>query len=58
MLYDDSRRLYEKAVAQGVDVTLDVVPDQQHTFQMSAGHDEVADAAIARMAAWVRPFLV
>ena len=58
MLLDDTLRLHEKAVAQGVDVTLDVVPGQQHTFQMAAGHDEVADAALGRMADWVRPFLV
>jgi len=58
MLLDDSLRLHEKAVAQGVDATVDVVPGQQHTFQMSAGHDAVADAAIARMADWVRPYLV
>ncbi len=58
MLLDDSVRLHEKALSQGVDATLDVVPGQQHTFQMSAGNDEVADAALARMAAWVRPFLV
>ncbi|MFI7674660.1 alpha/beta hydrolase [Actinophytocola sp. NPDC049390] len=58
MLLDDSVRLHEKAVSQGVDATLDVVPGQQHTFQMAAGHDEVADDSLARMAAWVRPFLV
>ena len=58
MLLDDTLRLHEKAVAQGVDATLDVVPGQQHTFQMSAGRDPVADAALDRMAAWVRPFLV
>ncbi|GAB1516297.1 alpha/beta hydrolase [Actinophytocola sp. KF-1] len=58
MLLDDSLRLHEKALSQGVEATLDVVPGQQHTFQMSAGHDEVADASLARMAAWVRPFLV
>lgn len=54
MLLDDSLRLHEKAVGS----TLDVVPGRQHTFQMAAGHDEVADAALARMADWVRPRLV
>jgi monoterpene epsilon-lactone hydrolase len=57
MLLDDSVRLVEAARAAGVAVELDVVPGQQHTFQMSAGRDAVADAAIRRLAAWVRPHL-
>jgi monoterpene epsilon-lactone hydrolase len=58
MLLDDSVRLHEKAVRQGVDSTLDVVAEQQHSFQMSAGRSTVADDAIRRMADWVRPKLV
>ena len=58
MLLDDSTRLHEKARRQGVDSTLDIVPGQQHTFQMAAGYDKVADDALARMADWVRPKLV
>lgn len=57
MLLDDSVRVHEKALAQGVDSTLDVVPDRQHTFQMEAGNDKVADDALLRMAGWVRPRL-
>jgi acetyl esterase/lipase len=58
MLLDDSTRLHDKAIRQGVDSTLDVVAGQQHTFQMSAGNDKVADDAVRRMADWVRPKLV
>lgn len=58
MLLDDSVRLHEKALSQGVDSTLDVVPGQQHTFQMAAGFDRTADDAISRMATWARPKLV
>jgi acetyl esterase/lipase len=57
MLFDDATRLHERARQAGVDATLDVVAGQQHTFLMSAGRSPVADAAIARMAAWARPRL-
>jgi monoterpene epsilon-lactone hydrolase len=57
MLFDDSRRLHERAQRAGVESQLDAVPGQQHTFQMGAGYDPVADAAIQRMAGWVRPKL-
>jgi monoterpene epsilon-lactone hydrolase len=56
-LLDDSRALSEKAREAGVDVRLDVFPGQQHTFQMAAGRSPVADEAIGRLAAWVRPRL-
>ena len=58
MLLDDTIRLHEKALRQGVDSTVDVVPGQQHTFQIAAGYDKVADEALDRMADWVRPKLV
>jgi epsilon-lactone hydrolase len=48
----DSERL-----AHLTGATLDVVAGQLHTFQMAAGRDPAADAAIGRMAAWVRPKL-
>jgi epsilon-lactone hydrolase len=51
MLLDDARRLAEAAPDA---VHLDVVDGQQHTFQMAAGRSPVADAAIARIAAWLR----
>ncbi len=57
LLLDDARRLAEHAERAGVDVRLDVFPDQQHTFQMTAGRAPEADDAIARLAAWVRPIL-
>jgi epsilon-lactone hydrolase len=57
LLLDDSRRLAERAETAGVDVRLDVFPEQQHTFQMMAGRAPEADDAIRRLAAWVRPKL-
>jgi len=57
MLLDDSRRFADAAFEVGVEVRLDVVPQMQHTFQMMAGRAPEADAAIARLAAWVRPRL-
>jgi epsilon-lactone hydrolase len=56
-LLDDSRRLAERARAAGVEVRLDVFPDQQHTFQMAAGRAPEADEAIRKQADWVRPML-
>jgi epsilon-lactone hydrolase len=58
LLLDDSRRLAERARAAGVDVRLDVFPEQQHTFQMMAGRAPEADDAIRRLAEWARPKLV
>ena len=57
LLLDDSRRLAEHAEKAGVEVRLDVFPDQQHTFQMMAGRAPEAIDAIARLAEWVRPLL-
>src|SRR5205085_12082228 len=57
LLLDDSRLLAKHAEDAGVDVRLDVFPDQQHTFQMAAGRAPEADDAIARFAAWARPKL-
>jgi acetyl esterase/lipase len=56
-LLDDARRLAEHARRAGVEVRLDVFPAMLHTFQMAAGRAPEADAAIGRMAAWVRPRL-
>jgi acetyl esterase/lipase len=56
-LLDDSRRLAERARAAGVEVRLDVFPEQQHTFQMAAGRAPEADEAIRKQADWVRPVL-
>jgi acetyl esterase/lipase len=57
LLLDDSRRLAEHARRAGLEVRLDVFPDQQHTFQMAAGRAPEADDAIGRLAEWVRPKL-
>lgn len=56
-LLDDSRRLDENARNAGVDVRLDVFPEQLHTFQMAAGRAPESDDAIRRFADWVRPKL-
>jgi epsilon-lactone hydrolase len=56
-LLDDSRRLEKLARNAGIEVRLDVFPDQQHTFQITAGRAPEADDAIRRFADWVRPRL-
>ena len=56
-LLDDSRSFTEHARRAGVEVRLDVLPGQQHTFQMAAGRSAIADDAIRRLADWVRPRL-
>ena len=56
-LLDDSRKLADLARKSGVDVTLEVVPEMQHVFQFLAGTAPEADAAIRRLADWVRPRL-
>lgn len=57
LLLDDSRRLAEAARRAGVDVRIDVFPEQQHTFQMMAGRAPEADDAVRRLAEWARPRL-
>lgn len=57
LLLDDSRRLAQRAEKAGVDVRLDVFPDQQHTFQMMAGRAPEATDAVRSMAEWARPRL-
>jgi len=56
-LLGESRLLDENARGAGVEVRLDVFPEQQHTFQMAAGRAPEADDAIRRLAGWVRPKL-
>ena len=56
-LLDDSRKLADLARRSGVEVTLEIVPGMQHVFQFLAGTAPEADAAISRLAAWVRPQL-
>ena len=38
-------------------MTLEIVPEMQHVFQFLAGTAPEADAAIRRLADWVRPKL-
>jgi hypothetical protein len=40
-----------------VEVTLETVPEMQHVFQFLAGTAPEGDAAIHRLADWVRPKL-
>ena len=56
-LVNDAHLLDEHARKAGVEVRLDVFPDQQHTFQMVAGRAPEADEAIRALAGWVRPRL-
>lgn len=56
-LLDDSRALANAARRAGVDVTLEEEPDMQHVYHFLAGNAPEADAAIARLARWVRPKL-
>ena len=56
-LLDDSIRLADRARQAGVECRLDVFPEMQHVFQMSAGNMPEADEAIRRLADWVRPRL-
>jgi epsilon-lactone hydrolase len=45
------------ASKSGVDVMLEIVPEMQHVFQFLAGTAPQGDAAIRRLADWVRPKL-
>lgn len=56
-LLDDSRALTAAARRAGVDVTIEEEPEMQHVYQFLAGVAPEADAAIARLAKWVRPKL-
>ena len=56
-LLDDSRKLADLARKSGVEVTLETVPEMQHVFQFLAGAAPEGDAAVRRLADWVRPKL-
>lgn len=53
-LQSDSEALFAKAKAQGVNVTLSVVPGMQHVFPALSGRAPEADQELARIAAWYR----
>ena len=57
MLLDDSVRLAERARNAGIDVSLDIFPGMQHSFQMAAGRAPEADDSISRFTKWVKPKL-
>ena len=50
-------QLAERARRADVDVKLDIEPGGQHVYHFLAGVAPEADAAIQRLAAWVRPRL-
>ncbi|MBG0564185.1 alpha/beta hydrolase fold domain-containing protein [Actinoplanes aureus] len=54
---DESGRGDSERLAKLTGAQLDVFDGQLHTFQMAAGRAPVADEAIGRLAAWVRPRL-
>src|SRR5438045_8454421 len=56
-LLDDSRKLADLARRSGVEVTIEIVPEMQHVFQFLVGTAPEGDAAIHRLADWVRPKL-
>lgn len=54
ILYDDARRLHERARTAGVPVTLKVWEGQWHVFQLHAGVLSIADQSLAEIASFVR----
>jgi acetyl esterase/lipase len=57
LLLDDSIKLVERAKNAGVDATIDIFPNMQHTWLMAAGRAPEADESIDRFVAWVKPRL-
>jgi dienelactone hydrolase len=57
VLVDDSPSFAQRAKQAGVEVRLDLVPGQQHTFQIAAGRSPEADDAVRRLAECARPKL-
>lgn len=54
ILFDDAQRLHARATAAGVPTTLKVWEGQWHVFQLHAGVLDIADQALAELAAFVR----
>jgi epsilon-lactone hydrolase len=52
-LLDNGERFAKRARSQGVDVTFEVEPGQQHVFQFMAGRAPEADRSIAAAGVWV-----
>jgi epsilon-lactone hydrolase len=56
-LLGESLQFEQNARKAGVDVQVEVFPDQLHTFQMAAGDSPESDDAIRKLAEWIRPRL-
>ncbi len=56
-LLDDSRRLEERARADGVDVTLEIEEEMIHVWHVFAGLAPESDEGVRRVAAFLKPFL-
>ncbi|GAA5061919.1 acetyl esterase/lipase [Thermocatellispora tengchongensis] len=56
-LVSDTERFVKNARDAGVDAHCEIVPEMQHSFAFLAGRAPEADAAIRRMAAWLRVHL-
>jgi acetyl esterase/lipase len=54
MLRDDTIRFGAKAIAAGVDVTFDIVPEMQHIYIKAAGTTPESDHGIARLGGYLR----
>ncbi len=54
VLLDDSVRFADLAKKAGVDITLEIFPEMQHVFQIAAGALPEADAAVAKIGAWLK----
>jgi acetyl esterase/lipase len=56
-LLEDSQLFADRARQGGADIRVDLVPGQQHTFQMAVGRPKDADEAMRRLAELARPKL-
>lgn len=54
VLLDDSTRFAAKAKQAGVEVAIEIFPEMQHVFQIAAGNMPEADAAVAKIGAWLK----
>lgn len=57
VLFEDVVKLTDKARRERVALSLDVFPEMQHVFQLSAGNMPEADQAIARIGSFLREHL-
>jgi len=57
ILHDDVSRMAETLTAQGAEVTVEILPNAPHVWQLFHGRLPEADAALVRTAAWIRRVL-